>query len=69
MGIPEYWIADYAGLGGREFTGNPKQPCIFVCKLIDGEYVKTLLRGSDLIVSPTFSQLSLTAQQIFDAAL
>jgi Uma2 family endonuclease len=69
MGIPEYWIADYAGLGGREFTGNPKQPGIFVCELIDGEYVKTLFRGSDLIVSPTFSELNLTTQQIINAAL
>jgi Uma2 family endonuclease len=26
MGIPEYWIADYAALGARKFIGNPKQP-------------------------------------------
>ena len=24
MGIPEYWIVDYLGLGGRRFIGNPK---------------------------------------------
>jgi Uma2 family endonuclease len=29
----------------------------------------TLYRGDTLIVSPTFPQLNLTAQQIFDAAL
>jgi Uma2 family endonuclease len=23
MGIPEYWIVDYAALGGRNFIGNP----------------------------------------------
>ncbi|MBW4599059.1 MAG: Uma2 family endonuclease [Calothrix sp. FI2-JRJ7] len=31
MGIPEYWIVDYAALGGRVFIGNPKVPTIFVC--------------------------------------
>ncbi len=69
MGIPEYWIADYAAWGGRDFIGNPKQPGLFVCELVNGEYVKTLFRGNTPIVSPTFPQLNLTAQQIFDAAL
>ncbi len=69
MGIPEYWIVDYAALGGRDFIGYPKQPTIFVCELIDGEYVKTIFRGNDLIKSPTFPQLNLTAQQIFDSVL
>jgi Uma2 family endonuclease len=26
LGIPEYWIADYAGLGGPRHIGKPKQP-------------------------------------------
>jgi Uma2 family endonuclease len=69
MGIPEYWIADYAGLGGRDFIGNPKQAAIFVCNLVDGEYVKTLFRGNDPIISSCFPQLNLTAQQIFDSAI
>ncbi|MGJ5673738.1 MAG: Uma2 family endonuclease [Nostochopsis sp.] len=67
MGIPEYWIVDYAGLGGRKFIGNPKQRTIFVCELIDGEYQMTPFRGNDRIVSPTFPQLNLTAQQVFDS--
>ena len=69
MGIPEYWIADYAALGGRNFIGNPKSPTIFVCQLIDGEYQMNHFRGNAAIVSPTFPQLNLTAKQIFDAAL
>ena len=69
MGIPEYWIVDYAALGGREFIGYPKQRTIFVYELIDGEYVKTTFRDSDVIVSPTFPQFNLTAQQIFNLAL
>jgi len=68
MGIPEYWIVDYAALGGRDFLGNPKQPALFVCFLVDGEYVRTLFRSNTPIVSPTFPQLNLSAQQIFDAA-
>ncbi len=69
MGIGEYWIVDYAALGGRDFIGNPKQSAIFICQLTDGEYVKTLFRGNDLIVSPTFPELKLVVQQIFDSAL
>ncbi len=69
IGISEYWIVDYAALGGREFIGNPKQPAIFVCELVDEEYVRKIFRGNDLIISPTFPQLNLTAQQIFDSAL
>jgi Uma2 family endonuclease len=68
MGIPEYWIVDYAALGGRIFIGNPKVPTIFICELIDGEYQMTPFRGSDLIVSPTFPQLSLTPHQIFNVS-
>lgn len=64
LGIPEYWIVDYAALGGRRFLGNPKQPTLSVCELIDGEYQIRQFRGSDRIVSPTFPDLQLTAEQI-----
>jgi Uma2 family endonuclease len=66
MGIPEYWIVDYAGLGGREFIGNPKQPTILVCCLEDGEYRVSKFRGDNRIQSVTFAELNLTAQQIFN---
>ncbi|MDJ0676647.1 MAG: Uma2 family endonuclease [Calothrix sp. MO_167.B42] len=67
MGISEYWIADYGALGGRKFLGNPKQPTIFVCELVDGEYQMTPFQGNNPILSPIFPQLNLTAQQIFDS--
>ncbi|WP_392530933.1 Uma2 family endonuclease [Nostoc sp. C117] len=67
MGIPEYWIVDYAALGARKFIGNPKEPTIFVCELVDDEYQMTPFQGNTAILSPTFPQLNLTAQQIFDA--
>ena len=69
MGIPEYWIVDYAALGGKRFTGNPKQQTITICELVDGDYQMTVFRGNNLIASPLFPQLNLTAQQIFDSAL
>ena len=67
MGIPEYWIVDYAALGGREFIGKPKQPTILVCCLEEGEYEINKFRGDDRIQSLLFPELNLTAQQIFEA--
>ena len=67
MGIPEYWIVDYAALAARKFIGNPKQPTFSVYQLIDGEYQVNLFRGSDKILSPTFPELNLTAEQVFNA--
>ncbi|MEO1375212.1 MAG: Uma2 family endonuclease [Cyanobacteria bacterium J06635_10] len=67
MKIPEYWIVDYAASGGRKFIGNPKQATFFVCELIDDEYQMTAFKGDERIISPTFPELNLTAQQVFDA--
>lgn len=69
MGIPEYWIIDYAALGGRNFIGNPKQQTISICNLVDGEYQIVKFRENDRIVSPTFPDLNLTANQIFQAGV
>jgi len=54
VGIPEYWIVDYAALGGRRFLGSPKQPTISIYSLVEGEYQIIQFRGDDQIVSPTF---------------
>ncbi|MBN3890188.1 MAG: Uma2 family endonuclease [Nostoc sp. JL31] len=67
IGIPEYWIVDYAALGGRRFIGNPKQPTVSLYTLIEGEYQVSQFRGSDRIISPLFPELNLTAEQIFQA--
>ncbi|WP_375506408.1 Uma2 family endonuclease [uncultured Nostoc sp.] len=68
VGIPEYWIVDYAALGGRRFIGNPKQPTVSLYTLIDGEYQVSQFRGSDRIISPLFPELNLTPEQIFQAS-
>jgi Uma2 family endonuclease len=64
---------DYLALGGRRYIGNPKQPTISIYYLVDDEYQVSQFRGSDAyggkqrIVSPTFPELNLTAEQIFQA--
>jgi Uma2 family endonuclease len=65
LGIPEYWIVDYLGLGGRRYIGNPKQPTISVYQMVEGEYMVNQFRESDRIESPTFPELNLTAEQVF----
>ncbi|WP_445173612.1 Uma2 family endonuclease [Microcoleus sp.] len=69
IGISEYWIVDYLGLGGRRFIGNPKQPTISVYQLVDGEYQISQFRGDDNIESAAFPELKLTGQQVFQAGL
>jgi Uma2 family endonuclease len=66
MGIKEYWIVDYLGIGGVRFIGQPKQPTLSIYQLIDGEYQVQQFRGKDLISkSLIFPELSLTAEQVF----
>jgi Uma2 family endonuclease len=67
LGIPEYWIADHAGLGGTRHIGKPKQPTLSICTLVNGEYEIQQLRGNQSIVSPTFPDLKLTAEQVLKA--
>ena len=65
MGILEYWIVDYAALGGRNFIGNPKQPTISICNLVEGEYQISKFQNSDRLISQTFPDLNLTVNQVF----
>lgn len=67
IGIPEYWIVDYLALGGRSFLGNSKISTISICYLVENEYQITKFRNNDRIQSPTFPELNLTVQQIFNA--
>jgi Uma2 family endonuclease len=68
LGIPEYWIVDYAGLGGTKHIGKPKQPVLSICTLVNGEYEIQRLWGNQVIVSLTFPNLKLTAEQVLQAA-
>lgn len=68
LGIEEYWIVDYLGLGGVRYIGSPKQPTITVYQLFDGEYQGEQFRRGKRLRSRVFSELNLTADQIFDEA-
>lgn len=67
MGIREYWIADYLGLGGKRYIGSPKQPTFSVHQLINGSYQEKQFRDSERIESLIFPELNLTASEIFEA--
>lgn len=56
---------DYLGVGERRFIGNPKQPTISICQLVDGEYDVQLFRGGDVLRSAIFPELEMTANQVF----
>lgn len=67
LGIPEYWIADYLGLGGKRYIGSSKQPVVTIYQLVNGTYQGQQFRGKERLISPTFPDLNLTAEQIFAA--
>ena len=54
-GIAEYWIVD------------PVEQQVSVLELVKGLYEEKVYRGRDGIVSPTFSTLKLTAEQVLQA--
>jgi len=69
LGIAEYWIVDYLGLGGKRYIGDPKQPTISVYSLVEDEYQVSQFRASEVINSPTLKDLNLTAEQVFKVGI
>ena len=67
MGIPEYWIVDYRGLGGVRYLGQPKQPTITVCQLVEGEYQMQWFRSGQTLNSKIFPELQLSTDAIFNS--
>lgn len=65
LGIQEYWILDYLGIGGRRYIGSLKQPTFTVLTLVDGEYELQQFCGADRVISPAFPELLLTVNQVF----
>jgi Uma2 family endonuclease len=67
IGVREYWIADYAGLGGIRYLGRPKRPMLSIYAMdAEGiEYGEPLqFREDEKIVSQVLTGLSITANQI-----
>ncbi|MBF2057410.1 MAG: Uma2 family endonuclease [Cyanobacterium sp. T60_A2020_053] len=69
LGIKEYWIVDYLGIGGRKFIGYPKQPTLTIYTLKNGEYEVQKFRDNEIIKSIIFPQLKLNTEQIFQGDL
>ncbi len=67
LGIPEYWVVDYEGLGAAKYIGFPKAPTLTVHEFINGKYQAKRFREDELIESPTFRNLNLTTNQVFAA--
>jgi Uma2 family endonuclease len=67
LGITEYWVVDYAALGGIRYIGKPKQPTMTVYELTEGEYQGKQFREENRVESIIFPLLNLTANQIFSA--
>lgn len=59
LNIPEYWIVDFRGLGGLQFIGNPKQPTLTICQLVNGVYQQQQYRLGETISSYLFPDLQL----------
>ncbi len=55
LDIPEYWIID------------PIKAQVTICSLLDGAYDDRIFQSEETIVSPTFPELALTAEQILAA--
>lgn len=64
MGIPEYWIVDFRGLGGIRFIGDPKQPTITVNQRVGRLYEQQLFRFGETIRSPLFPDLNLKLDDV-----
>ena len=68
LGIKEYWIVDYLAIASRSYLGNPKLPTVFVYELVDGKYQVKAFTGTDKIISPTFTELNITVEDVINAS-
>jgi Uma2 family endonuclease len=59
LGIPEYWIVDFRGLGGFNFIGKPKQPTLTVCQLESDRYHQQQYRLGEWVASSLLPELQL----------
>ena len=64
LGVPEYWIIDYRGLGGTAFIGRPKQPTLTVCQLSGDDYKQAQYRLGQAIASGLLPELQLKLDNV-----
>ncbi len=63
--VPEYWIVDYRGLGGKYYIGLPKQPTVTRCCLRGENYDRTLLRRGDRLQSEVIPGFEFAVDKLF----
>jgi Uma2 family endonuclease len=66
-GIREYWVVDPDPFGAAQYIGSPKLPTVSIYSLVDNQYQIQRFQGTSIVLSPTFPDLQLTAQQILAA--
>lgn len=64
MGIAEYWIIDFRGLGGIRFIGDPKQPTFTVNQRVGKLYEPQQFRLGENIISPLFPHINLRLDDV-----
>lgn len=70
IGVLEYWIVDYAALGGRRYISNPKQPTLSIYNMDSeqGEFGSAkLFRGDDRVESVILPELTLQTSALWKA--
>ncbi|MGK7890387.1 MAG: Uma2 family endonuclease [Leptolyngbyaceae cyanobacterium] len=71
IGVQEYWIVDYAALGGMRYIGRPKQPTVSIYNMdrAQGEFsTPKQFQGNDEIKSVILPELGLAASALWRAA-
>ena len=66
-GVQEYWVVDADPFGAAKYIGSPKRPTVSVYSWVDGAYQVNRFRDDDRVISPTFPELNLMAEQILSA--
>ncbi len=66
-GIREYWVVDADPFGAAKYIGSPKRPTVSIYSLSNGTYQVKRFQGSSRVISRTFPDLQLAAEQILKA--
>ena len=68
IGVQDYWIVDYAALGGMRYIGHPKQSTLSIYTMDSktGEFgMPQQFRGDNNIKSAVIPELTVTAKALW----
>jgi Uma2 family endonuclease len=68
MGIQEYWLVDFRALAAARAIGQPKQPTITLCTLVEEGYELKRYHTGDMLKSFVLPELQLSVDEVFAAA-